>query len=201
MKFFGLTGGAGMGKSTVADMLRDRGWRVVDTDQLARQVVASGQPGLREITAEFGASVLNARGELRREALARLVFSDPAARRRLEALLHPRIRELWQAEAKRWQADGANQGVVVIPLLFETGAETELDATMCVACSAATQQTRLRERGWSDEEIAARNRAQWPVEKKMARSTFVLWNEAGLDVLRAQLDRLASTSAAKANLA
>ena len=201
MKFFGLTGGAGMGKSTVADMLRDRGWRVVDTDQLARQVVASGQPGLREITAEFGASVLNARGELRREALARLVFSDPAARRRLEALLHPRIRELWQAEAKRWQADGANQGVVVIPLLFETGAETELDATMCVACSAATQQTRLRERGWSDEEIAARNRAHWPVEKKMARSTFVLWNEAGLDVLRAQLDRLASTSAAKANLA
>jgi dephospho-CoA kinase len=190
MKFFGLTGGAGMGKSTVADLLRDRGWRVVDTDQLARQAVASGQPGLREIAAEFGAAMLNARGELRREALARLVFSDPVARRRLEALLHPRIRELWQAEAKLWQADGANQGVVVIPLLFETGAETELDATMCVACSAATQQTRLRERGWSDEEIAARNRAQWPVEKKMARATFVLWNEAGLDVLRAQLDRL-----------
>lgn len=190
MKFFGLTGGAGMGKSTVADLLRDRGWRVVDTDQLARQAVASGQPGLREITAEFGAAMLNARGELRREALARLVFSDPVARRRLEALLHPRIRELWQAEAKLWQADGANQGVVVIPLLFETGAETELDATVCVACSAATQQTRLRERGWSDEEIAARNRAQWPVEKKMARATFVFWNEAGLDVLRAQLDRL-----------
>ncbi len=190
MKLFGLTGGAGMGKSTVADLLRDRGWRVVDTDQLARQAVASGQPGLREIAAEFGVAMLNARGELRREALARLVFSDPAARRRLEALLHPRIRERWQAEARRWQADGANQGVVVIPLLFETGAETELDTTMCVACSAATQQTRLRERGWSDEEIAARNRAQWPVEKKMARATFVLWNEAGLDVLRAQLDRL-----------
>jgi dephospho-CoA kinase len=201
MKFFGLTGGAGMGKSTVADMLRDRGWRVVDTDQLARQVVASGQPGLREITAEFGASVLNARGELRREALARLVFSDPAARRRLEALLQPRIRELWQAEAGRWRASRVAYAVVVIPLLFETGAETELDATICVACSPATQQTRLRERGWSDEEIAARNRAQWPVEKKMARSTFVLWNEAGLDVLRAQLDLLAPVPVAKANLA
>jgi dephospho-CoA kinase len=190
MKLFGLTGGAGMGKSTVADLLCDRGWRVVDTDQLARQAVASGQPGLREIAAEFGAAMLNARGELRREALARVVFSDPAARRRLEALLHPRIRELWLAEARRWRAGGVACAVVAIPLLFETGAETELDATICVACSAATQQTRLRERGWSDEEIAARNRAQWPVEKKMVRSTFVLWNEAGLDVLRAQLDRL-----------
>ena len=190
MKLFGLTGGAGMGKSTVADLLRQRGWRLVDTDQLARQVVASGQPALRELAAEFGATMLDATGELRRAELAHLVFSNPTARRLLEAMLHPRIRELWRAEAERWRAGGVAYGVVVIPLLFETGAETELDATMCVACSAATQQTRLRERGWSDEEIAARNRAQWPVEKKMARATFVLWNEAGLDVLRAQLDRL-----------
>ncbi|HWI55721.1 MAG TPA: dephospho-CoA kinase [Bacillota bacterium] len=190
MKVLGLTGGVGMGKSACAQLLRNRGVPVIDTDDLARQVVEPGQPALNQIRQLFGPEVLNPEGGLQREALARRVFADPQARQHLEAILHPPIRQLWRAQMAVWSAAGHPLAAVVIPLLFETGAQHELDATLCVACSAATQQARLLGRGWLPEQIAQRIAAQWPIEKKTAQSTYVLWNEAGLDVLDEQLDRL-----------
>jgi dephospho-CoA kinase len=86
---------------------------------------------------------------------------------------------------------------VVIPLLFETGAEAELDATICVACSSATQFERLSARGWSREQIDQRNQAQWPIEQKLAKADYVIWTEAGLDLHSAQLDRILKTTLAK----
>ena len=80
--------------------------------------------------------------------------------------------------------------VVVIPLLFETRAETELDATICVACSAATQRQRLLARGWSPEQVEQRRQAQWPIEQKMGRADYLVWTEAGLDVHAAQIERI-----------
>src|SRR6266436_5092462 len=183
MKVLGLTGGIGMGKSTCAELLRARNLPVVDTDDLARTVVEPGQPALAEIRAAFGAQMIDKGGQLNRGELARAVFSDPAARKRLEGILHPRIRELWKAQDHPL-------GVVVIPLLFETGAESELDATICLACSGATQQQRLSARGWSGDQIDQRIRAQWPIEQKLAKSDFVIWTEAGLDVHAEQLDRI-----------
>ena len=97
MKVCGLTGGVGMGKSTAADFFRARGAQVVDTDELARQLVQPGQPALAEIQAEFGSSHCPD-GRLRRDELARIVFADAAARKKLEAILHPRIRERWLAQ-------------------------------------------------------------------------------------------------------
>jgi len=190
MKLFGLTGGIGMGKSAAAEILSSRGVPVVDTDSLARQVVEPGQPALEEIHRAFGASVISADGRLRRDALACIVFSDPAQRQKLEAITHPRIRQLWREQVELWRARQATVGCVVIPLLFETGAQEELDATICVACSAATQRRRLRERRWTDEQIGQRIASQFPVEKKIALSTFVVWSEGSLDVLAAQLDRI-----------
>lgn len=190
MKVLGLTGGIGMGKSTSVQLLRARGVPVVDTDDLARQVVEPGQPALTEVLAAFGAQFSGPDGQLRRAELARRVFADPAALRQLEAILHPRIRALWHAQVETWRAAGRPLAVVVIPLLFETKAETELDATICIACSAATQQQRLRARGWSPEQIAQRLQAQWPVERKMARADYVVWTEADLDVHAAQIERL-----------
>jgi len=143
MEVLGLTGGVGMGKSTSAQLLRDRGVRVVDTDDLARQVVEPGQPALAEVLAAFGPEMAGPDGRLRRKELARRVFADPAARRQLEAILHPRIRMLWRAQVEAWRTEDHRLAVVVIPLLFETKAEAELDATICVACSVATQQERL----------------------------------------------------------
>jgi dephospho-CoA kinase len=193
MKRLGLTGGIGMGKSAAAEHLRRRGLPVVDTDRLARELVEPGQPAWHEIRHTFGPEVLDAAGCLRRDALARIVFADAARRRQLEAILHPRIRAAWQAQLETWQHEGRPAAVVVIPLLFETGAAGQFDATICVACSPASQRERLRARGWSDEEIARRLAAQWPVERKIAAADYVVWAEGDLAHTAAQLDRILAT--------
>jgi len=190
MKVLGLTGGIGMGKSTAADLFRARGVPVVDTDELARQLVEPGQPALVEVLAAFGPHVAGPDGRLRREELARLVFANPTARKRLEHILHPRIRARWRAQVENWRAQARPLAVVVIPLLFETKAEAELDTTACVACSAATQRQRLLARGWSPEQIAQRLQAQWPIEKKIAAADYLIWTEADLDLHATQIDRI-----------
>jgi dephospho-CoA kinase len=210
LKTLGLTGGVGMGKSTAATFLSQRGVTTVDTDLLARQLVEPGQPALEEIRDAFGADILAPDGALRRDLLARRVFSDAAARKTLEAILHPRIRQLWQAQVANWRAETAralNQHkhltaehsnarffCVVIPLLFETRAEHEFDATLCVACSPDTQHQRLSSRGWTADQIFQRIQSQFPIEEKMARADYVIWNDASLDVLGAQLDRVLASA-------
>jgi dephospho-CoA kinase len=190
MKVLGLTGGIGMGKSACAQLLRARGVAVVDTDDLARQVVEPGQPALAEVRKVFGAGIVAPDGSLRRDELARRVFADPAARAQLENILHPLIRALWRAQMDVWRAEGRPLAVVVIPLLFETRAEAELDAIICIACSPATQHQRLLARGWSLEQIQQRLQAQMPAEAKMARANYLVWTEAGLDVHAAQIERI-----------
>ena len=123
MKICGLTGGVGMGKSTAAEFLRTRGAQIVDTDELARQFVLPGQPALAEIQAEFGKNIIAPDGRLRRDELARVVFADAAARKKLEAILHPRIREQWLARIENWRQENKPLAVVVVPLLFETRLE------------------------------------------------------------------------------
>ena len=179
-----------MGKSTCADLLRQRAFHVIDTDDLARDLVAPGQPALTEIAAAFGSSLVDDLGQLRRQALADLVFNDQVARHRLESILHPRIGAAWSAQLLRWQGEGVAVAVVVIPLLFETAAETHFDATVCVACTAETQNSRLRARGWLDDEITRRSAAQLPVEQKVARATHVVWSEGNLDALAEQASRV-----------
>ena len=190
MIVLGLTGGIGMGKSTCAQLLRQRKVQVVDTDELARQVVEPGQPALQEIQSLFGSEVIGPDGTLRRDTLARLVFSNDLSRKQLEAILHPRISVLWHSQAESWRQAGHRLAVVVIPLLFEISAEKELDATLCVACSFATQRERLLARGWSEEQIAQRIQAQWPIEQKLVKADYVIWTEAGLDLHSEQLDRI-----------
>jgi dephospho-CoA kinase len=179
-----------MGKSACAELLRAKKIPVVDTDDLAREVVQRGQPALAEIRAAFSDAVIGPDGQLRRGELARRVFADPLARQQLEAILHPRIRALWRAQVDAWRAEGHRVAAVVIPLLFETGAEKGLDATLCVACSAATQRERLQKRGWPPEQLRQRIEAQWPVDQKMALANYVIWSEGDLELHAAQLDRI-----------
>lgn len=179
-----------MGKSEAAAFLAERGVRIVDTDTLAREAVAPGEEGLRAVAREFGDSMVGADGGLRRDALAEVVFKEPSARGRLEAILHPLIRQRWQAEAERWRQEGVAVGVVVIPLLFETGAEQFFESVICIACSQEPQWARLHARGWSAEQVSGRLAAQWPIEKKMDRSHYVIWNNASVAVLREQLGRV-----------
>src|SRR5258707_3977864 len=138
MLTIGLTGGIGMGKTTAANLLRDSGLPVVDTDVLARQVVEPGQPAWDEIRRVFGEEILGADGQLRRDELARQVFSDEARRRQLEVIVHPRIRERWQAQVEVCRTQNLPRVVVVIPLLFATNATASFDSIICIACSATT---------------------------------------------------------------
>ena len=172
----------------------------MDTDEIARQLVSSGQPALAEIRDCFGATVIAPDGSLLRDRLAKIVFADIKARHQLEAILHPRIRAAWLAQVETWRAapmpsDGGrreNRAVafVVIPLLFETAAEDQFDKIICVACSPAAQQERLAARGWSDEQSRQRIAAQWPVEQKIARAHFVLWTEGKLTAHAQQAARI-----------
>lgn len=190
MKLLGITGGVGMGKSTAGQLLRQRGLEVTDTDMLARQLTESGQPALQEIAQRFGPQVLSPDGRLNRADLARVVFADAGARADLEAILHPRIRAAWEAQAQSWRATRREIGAILIPLLFETEAAQRFDAIICIACSEASQRERLRHRGWSDDQIRQRLAAQWPLDRKIARSDFVVWTDTSLEIHAAQLERV-----------
>ena len=190
MKLIGLTGGVGMGKSTAAGFLLQRGVRLTDTDEVARALVRPGEPALAEIRSAFGPGVFAAEGGLDRAALAAVVFADGAARQRLEAILHPRIRAHWQAQVAGWRSEGAPTVVVVIPLLYETQAEEAFDEVVCVACGPVSQRERLAARGWTGAQIEQRIAAQWPVEQKLARARAVVWTEGTPAVHERQVERL-----------
>jgi dephospho-CoA kinase len=196
VRTIGLTGGIGMGKSTAADLLAREGLAVIDTDVIARDLVEFGQPALAEIAAAFGSDVLDATGHLDREKMAERIFASSPDRQKLEAILHPRILEQWKTRLERHRVEGHAAAAVVIPLLFETGAAAQFDATICVACSAGTQRSRLLARGWTPAHLEQRIQAQWPTEKKMHLADFVVWTEGSMETHRDQLQRVMKTAGA-----
>jgi dephospho-CoA kinase len=143
----GVTGGIGSGKTAVSDAFARRGIPVIDTDLLARELVASGQPALREIVEAFGPDVLQTDGQLDRAALRQRVFADPAAREQLEAILHPRIQSLAAERLARCKADYA---VVVVPLLIETGGYPFIDRTLVIEADEHTRIARVQARSGLD---------------------------------------------------
>ena len=187
-RVLGLTGGVGMGKSTAARLLKKAGLPVVDSDDLAREAVHPGTEGLAQIADGFGEGFLKADGSLDRDKMASTVFQDEAARKRLEAIIHPRVRAVWENRIEQWREQKRPVGVVVIPLLFEVGLQDSFDAVLCVASTASTQRSRLRGRNWSDAQIAARIAAQMDIAQKMDLADHVLWNEGTPDQLGEQLN-------------
>lgn len=149
----GLTGGIASGKSTVASMFAELGVPVIDTDVIAREVVRPGSPALAEIRAEFGTGVIKPDGSLDRPAMRKLVFSDDSGRRRLEQILHPRIRQETRRQA---EAAGGPYQLIVVPLLVESSLRSFVDRVLVVDCTEATQIQRLLERDAESEEQARR---------------------------------------------
>jgi len=184
----GLTGGIASGKSTVADMFSDLGIPVIDTDLIARDVVAPGQPALQEIREAFGAGVIAEDGSLDRPAMRALVFADDGARRRLEAILHPRI-----GAATREQADAAGgpYQIIVVPLLLESSLRAFVDRVLVVDCEEETQVERLLSRDAESESQARRIlAAQASRAERLAIADDVIANEGDLDDTREQVRRL-----------
>lgn len=175
----GLTGGIASGKSTVARRFGLHGIPIVDADEIARDVVRPGMPGLSAIVDTFGDRVLAADGTLDRPALGRRVFEDADARRALEAILHPRIAA---ESAARFESLSSSSDAPYLlyeaALLVETGRHGDFDALVVVAASVATQLARLLARDGSDEEAArARIASQMPLAEKIAVADYVIWND------------------------
>jgi dephospho-CoA kinase len=183
----GLTGGIGSGKSTVAALLTQHGARVVDADRIAREVVEPGTPGLAAVVAEFGEGVLTAEGALDRPALAALVFGDPAARARLDAVVHPLV----QSRAAELVAAAPADAVIVqdVPLLVETGQASSFDLVLVVEADAGTRVARLVERGLTAEDARARIASQATDEQRRAVADVVLRNDGDREALAVQVDR------------
>lgn len=193
MKVIGLTGGIASGKSTVARLLAERGGAIVDADVIAREVVAPGEPALTEIAEAFGPETIAADGTLNRPALGRIVFGDDAARARLNAITHPRVRERMreQVAALEAQATPPRFAVLVVPLLFESTHDWGLDEVWVVALPEEAQRARLMARdGFSAAEADARIRAQMPLAEKIKRADRVISNNGTLLELAEAVDTL-----------
>src|SRR5579884_2905149 len=165
MRLIGLTGGIGSGKSTVDRMLAARGAALVAAALLAREVVEPGRPALAEIAAEFGAGMLLPGGGLDRAALGAVVFADAARRERLNAITHPRVRELMRERVAAALATAAPLVVVDVPLLFEGGLESQFEGVLLVWVPPEVQLARLVERdGMAESEARARVAAQMRID-------------------------------------
>lgn len=194
MLLIGLTGGIASGKSVVSARLREHGAVIVDADVLAREVVEPGTPALREIVEEFGAEMLDDDGRLNRPALGRLVFTDPAARARLNAITHPAV---WDAARRRFsEAEAENPGAVIVydvPLLAEGRSDRPMSFDLVVVVTAPLD-TRIdrmmRDRGMSRDEALHRIGAQASDAERLAIADVVIDNGGALAETYTQVDAL-----------
>lgn len=184
----GLTGGIACGKSTVANLFAALGVSIVDTDVLAREVVAPGSPLLPRIAEHFGDSVLQKDGSLDRARLRERVFANPAERRWLESLTHPAIRELTDV---RCESATGRYVIVAIPLLVETQGAKRFDRVLVVDCDPALQLARLQARdGSTTREAAQVLAAQASREQRLAVADDVILNNGDIAALRDQVEKL-----------
>jgi dephospho-CoA kinase len=190
VKLVGLTGGVASGKSTVASMLRDLGAAVVDADEATHAVYEPGTPGFDAVVREFGPEYVRD-GRIDRARLGDLVFNDEMARRRLNAIVHPLVRD-WMAERTAEAVEhGARVVVQDVPLLFENGLEGLFSVVVLVYVPEAVQVARLKEnRAVTPERARSMIAAQMPIEEKRARAQHVIDNGGSREQTRAQVERL-----------
>jgi dephospho-CoA kinase len=190
VRVLGLTGGIGSGKSMVASMFAQLGADVIDADRLARDVVEPGQPALEEIATAFGRDILLPDGHLNRGKLGGIIFADPAARARLNAITHPRIRERMDVAIA---ARGSGPGVLIvdIPLLYENDRARSVDTVIVVWVDPETQLRRLNERDeLTVEEARQRIAAQMPLDAKRARADLVIDNSGSRENTQRQVEAI-----------
>lgn len=191
MKVIGLTGGIATGKSTVASMLRELGAKIIDADDLAREIVRPGQEAWQDIVEAFGRKILREDKTIDREKLRKIIFKHKKARKRLESITHPRIRTLAQQRIQKLAAEGAEIIVYEAPLLFENQVHLWLRPVILVACDSATQKRRLQERdGLKEREIRQHLKAQMVLEEKRKLADFIIENTAALEGLKRQVKEI-----------
>lgn len=180
-----LTGGIGSGKSLVGEYFADLGAKVMDADEIARKVIERGSYGFDQVVAAFGDSVLRD-GDIDRRVLAEKVFGDTAERAKLEAIIHPLVREAFEAAAKNLKANEIL--VYEIPLLAETGGADRFDFIITVESDLPVRTQRLEKRGMLASEIEARMRAQATPEERMSVAGYVIDNNGTTDDLLREVE-------------
>lgn len=191
MKRIALTGGIATGKSHVLEAFRQRGIPTLDADQLAHGVTAPGTEGTAAIAQRFGASILDSGGAVDRQKLGAIVFADAAARRDLEAIVHPAVyRSITVGLRALELIGGAPFAIVDIPLLYETHRETDFEKVIATVCPPDVQRQRLLARGMSDVEAGQRLAAQMSAAEKAARADFVITTDGTFAETDAQVDRV-----------
>jgi dephospho-CoA kinase len=190
VKLVGLTGGVGSGKSAVADMLRELGAVVIDADEASHAVYEPGTPGFAAVVREFGDEYVRD-GRIDRQRLGELVFKDAGARSRLNAIVHPLVREWMAARTAEAAMRGAEVAVQVVPLLFESGLERLFSTIVLVYVPAELQVERLvKGRGLPLERARAMIASQMPIEAKRPLAHHVIDNSGRVDRTRQQVDQL-----------
>jgi len=190
LKLIGLTGGVGSGKSTVAGMFADLGASVVDADEATHAVYAPGTDGFDAIVDAFGPEYVRD-GQIDRQRLGDLVFRDEAARLRLNAIVHPRVRDWMTARTAEAMDRGAEIVIQDVPLLFENGLQDLFSSTVLVYARPETQVARLVEqRGLPRDRARAILAAQMPIDQKRPLASFVIDNDGSLDETRRQVDEV-----------
>ncbi len=191
IQVFGLTGGIGSGKSSVAARFRERGLPVIDADQLARAVVAPRSAGLAEIVAAFGEEVLDVQGGLDRARVADIVFNDEEKRRKLNAITHPRVRNLALERVMELGEQGEPLCCYEVPLLIESRLTQMLRPIVVVSVPEAVQVERTVKRdGATEAQARARIAAQMPLAEKVKLADYVIDNSGTLDELRQRADEV-----------
>lgn len=185
----GLTGSIASGKSTVANLLKDRGYPIVDADEIARLVVEPGSPVLHEIETVFGAEVICDDGSLNRAAMGRLVFGDDKKREQLNAIIHPAIRKELILQKESHLAAGAKTVILDIPLLFENKLHAYVEKILVVSVTPEVQKERLMSRNQlSESEADSRIASQLPMDIKEQGADAVIDNNGDLAETERQLD-------------
>ncbi|MBS1819377.1 MAG: dephospho-CoA kinase [Acidobacteria bacterium] len=183
-----LTGGIATGKSYVLQKLQARGVACIDADEIAHGVMAAGTEATTAIAERFD-DVLAADGAVDRQKLGPIVFADPAARRDLEAIVHPAVYRSIEAALRAFERIGGTPLVVVdVPLLYETGRASDFTKVVATTCSPATQLARLQERGFTAEAAQQRLDAQLPAEEKARRADYVIRTDGSFEETNAQID-------------
>lgn len=186
-----LTGGIATGKSFVLARFRRRGVPCLDADLLARGVTAPGTEATKAIADRFGADTLAADGSVDRVKLASIVFPDGAKLRDLEAIVHPAVYRAIHAGLRAFELVGNYSiGIVDIPLLYETGHESEFDKVIVTICQPQLQLARLAERGLSEGQARQRLAAQWPTVEKASRADFVVHTDGTPDETEREIDKV-----------
>lgn len=174
----GLTGGIATGKSHVRAQFEALGVPTIDADVLSRQAVAPGTPGQAAVIARFGDGILDSTGALDRRRLGAIVFADAQARRDLEQIIHPFVRQAIDDWFASLATSGQRLGIADIPLLYETGRQRDFDAVIVAACEPATQLARVMARDQLPEsEARLRIAAQLPIDEKVRLATHVIWTD------------------------